>query len=248
MRKIKCGGQKPACLSCVKKGLDCCYDSIIKRRGPDKNPGGRVKNRELKDRKDGKSRSRRDGESGSGEDGVRSSEGRAMRFDSSLPPSMHGGSVPPGYPQYAQRPYLGNHGEVNGEDWQGMHASSLSKIGWQGDDRQSLHGSAPRFPISHADLPPPGSMHGNLAQHGIMQHDMSHIPSRQPLPTSEPPLIFEEAKRVLENGNRPGNGYGMRSEQWNAVSPTGVNKMGMRDLVSGYHDIMSQAEVLSQPT
>jgi len=40
----------------------------------------------------------------------------------------------------------------------------------------------------------------------------------------------------------------MRSEQWNAVSPTGVNKMGMRDLVSGYHDIMSQAEVLSQPT
>lgn len=44
-RKIKCGGQRPICENCEKKGLECVYDVIIKRRGPDKKPGGRMKKR-----------------------------------------------------------------------------------------------------------------------------------------------------------------------------------------------------------
>lgn len=53
-RKIKCGGQRPICLSCQKKGTECVYDVQVKRRGPDKNPGGRVKNREARAAMDGK--------------------------------------------------------------------------------------------------------------------------------------------------------------------------------------------------
>lgn len=45
-RKIKCGGQRPVCENCEKKGLQCVYDVIVKRRGPDKKPGGRMKKRQ----------------------------------------------------------------------------------------------------------------------------------------------------------------------------------------------------------
>lgn len=44
-RKIKCGGQRPVCENCEKKGLKCVYDVVVKRRGPDKKPGGRMKKR-----------------------------------------------------------------------------------------------------------------------------------------------------------------------------------------------------------
>ncbi|KAJ9113868.1 hypothetical protein QFC19_000061 [Naganishia cerealis] len=45
-RKIKCGGQRPICENCEKKGLECVYDVVVKRRGPDKQPGGRMKKRQ----------------------------------------------------------------------------------------------------------------------------------------------------------------------------------------------------------
>ncbi|KAJ9122817.1 hypothetical protein QFC24_004248 [Naganishia onofrii] len=44
-RKIKCGGQRPICENCEKKGLECVFDVVVKRRGPDKQPGGRMKKR-----------------------------------------------------------------------------------------------------------------------------------------------------------------------------------------------------------
>ncbi|KAJ7189857.1 hypothetical protein GGX14DRAFT_484326 [Mycena pura] len=43
-RKIRCDGAKPACHNCSKRTTssnDCNYDSLPKRRGPDKNPGAR---------------------------------------------------------------------------------------------------------------------------------------------------------------------------------------------------------------
>ncbi|KAF7314507.1 Zn(2)-C6 fungal-type domain-containing protein [Mycena kentingensis (nom. inval.)] len=40
-RKIRCDGAKPVCYNCTKRtgSNDCDYDSVPKRRGPDKNPG-----------------------------------------------------------------------------------------------------------------------------------------------------------------------------------------------------------------
>ncbi|KAG6831995.1 hypothetical protein H0H92_006030 [Tricholoma furcatifolium] len=43
-RKIRCDGAKPACHNCSKRATatgECSYDSIPKRRGPDKTPGAR---------------------------------------------------------------------------------------------------------------------------------------------------------------------------------------------------------------
>ena len=43
-RKIRCDGAKPICHNCGRRptgGSDCNYDSIPKRRGPDKTPGAR---------------------------------------------------------------------------------------------------------------------------------------------------------------------------------------------------------------
>ncbi|EJT45856.1 hypothetical protein A1Q1_05662 [Trichosporon asahii var. asahii CBS 2479] len=39
-RKVKCSGDKPLCTNCLKRGLNCHYDAFVKRRGPDKEPGG----------------------------------------------------------------------------------------------------------------------------------------------------------------------------------------------------------------
>ncbi|WOO81162.1 uncharacterized protein LOC62_03G004693 [Vanrija pseudolonga] len=46
-RKIRCSGERPGCVNCEKKGFKCAYDSFIKRRGPDKEPGGRLKPRSI---------------------------------------------------------------------------------------------------------------------------------------------------------------------------------------------------------
>lgn len=232
-------------MSCLKKGLDCCYDAVIKRRGPDKNPGGRVKNRDGKDSKDYKSRVRRPSESKRGDDtGANSGDGREMRYDSSLPPSMTGGSVPPaGYlPQYAPKPYSNHPGEMNGHgligEWNGvpdMHGQPPVKMPWL-----EANPGAPMYP--------PHAQQAGLHVHGMLlgHSDTSHLTHRQPLPVAEPPLTFEEARRVLEPGNhRPDNASSVRSNVW-TVSPTGGSKMGMRDLVSGYHDIMSQAEMITR--
>ncbi|KAF9454801.1 hypothetical protein P691DRAFT_716672 [Macrolepiota fuliginosa MF-IS2] len=43
-RKIRCDGAKPVCHNCGRRtagNSECSYDSVPKRRGPDKNPGGR---------------------------------------------------------------------------------------------------------------------------------------------------------------------------------------------------------------
>jgi hypothetical protein len=40
LRKVKCTGEKPACSGCETKGLSCKYDTVVKRRGPDKLRGG----------------------------------------------------------------------------------------------------------------------------------------------------------------------------------------------------------------
>ncbi|EJU04995.1 hypothetical protein DACRYDRAFT_93371 [Dacryopinax primogenitus] len=46
-RKIKCNGEKPICENCIRRGTICEYDAQPRRRGPDKNPGGRVRKKEL---------------------------------------------------------------------------------------------------------------------------------------------------------------------------------------------------------
>ncbi|WVQ81781.1 hypothetical protein IAT38_003906 [Cryptococcus sp. DSM 104549] len=46
-KKVKCPGEKPTCSNCVRKGLECVYPSMIRRRGPDKRPGGRLKRSDL---------------------------------------------------------------------------------------------------------------------------------------------------------------------------------------------------------
>ena len=48
-RKIRCDGGKPTCTNCIKRSaskphgdeIECSYDAIPKRRGPDRNPGAR---------------------------------------------------------------------------------------------------------------------------------------------------------------------------------------------------------------
>jgi hypothetical protein len=46
-RKIRCDGAKPGCEVCVKRGITGCnYDTAPKRRGPDRQPGGRQRLRE----------------------------------------------------------------------------------------------------------------------------------------------------------------------------------------------------------
>ncbi|CAE6452579.1 unnamed protein product [Rhizoctonia solani] len=44
-RKIKCGGEQPACRNCVRIEVACHYDTEPKRRGPDKRPGTRTRTR-----------------------------------------------------------------------------------------------------------------------------------------------------------------------------------------------------------
>jgi Fungal Zn(2)-Cys(6) binuclear cluster domain len=40
-RKIRCDSTRPKCQNCNKRGNDCVYDKVPKRRGPDKRPGTR---------------------------------------------------------------------------------------------------------------------------------------------------------------------------------------------------------------
>ncbi|KAH9029572.1 hypothetical protein EDB85DRAFT_2250787 [Lactarius pseudohatsudake] len=40
-RKIRCDSTRPKCQNCLKRGNDCAYDKVPKRRGPDKCPGTR---------------------------------------------------------------------------------------------------------------------------------------------------------------------------------------------------------------
>ncbi|KZT22191.1 hypothetical protein NEOLEDRAFT_672912 [Neolentinus lepideus HHB14362 ss-1] len=40
-RKIRCDSTRPMCHNCVKRGNECEYDPVPKRRGPDKHPGTR---------------------------------------------------------------------------------------------------------------------------------------------------------------------------------------------------------------
>lgn len=40
-RKIRCDSTRPMCQNCIKRGNDCIYDKVPKRRGPDKRPGTR---------------------------------------------------------------------------------------------------------------------------------------------------------------------------------------------------------------
>ena len=40
-RKIRCDSSRPNCQNCIKRGNECVYDKVPKRRGPDKRPGTR---------------------------------------------------------------------------------------------------------------------------------------------------------------------------------------------------------------
>jgi hypothetical protein len=40
-RKIRCDSTRPNCQNCIKRGNECLYDKVPKRRGPDKRPGTR---------------------------------------------------------------------------------------------------------------------------------------------------------------------------------------------------------------
>ncbi|KAI0694263.1 hypothetical protein BC835DRAFT_1015031 [Cytidiella melzeri] len=40
-RKIRCDSTRPVCNNCTRRGNDCEYDAVPKRRGPDKRPGTR---------------------------------------------------------------------------------------------------------------------------------------------------------------------------------------------------------------
>ncbi|KAF8189550.1 hypothetical protein K438DRAFT_2019010 [Mycena galopus ATCC 62051] len=40
-RKIRCDSNRPSCNNCVRRKNDCVYDTVPKRRGPDKRPGTR---------------------------------------------------------------------------------------------------------------------------------------------------------------------------------------------------------------
>ncbi|KAI0283220.1 hypothetical protein BC826DRAFT_920716 [Russula brevipes] len=40
-RKIRCDSTRPNCQNCIKRGNECVYDKVPKRRGPDKRPGTR---------------------------------------------------------------------------------------------------------------------------------------------------------------------------------------------------------------
>ena len=40
-RKIRCDSTRPKCQNCLKRGKDCVFDKVRKRRGPDKRPGMR---------------------------------------------------------------------------------------------------------------------------------------------------------------------------------------------------------------
>ena len=39
-RKVKCPGQRPLCSNCDKRQETCVYERTIRRRGPDRQPGG----------------------------------------------------------------------------------------------------------------------------------------------------------------------------------------------------------------
>ncbi|WVQ86237.1 hypothetical protein IAT38_008405 [Cryptococcus sp. DSM 104549] len=45
IRKIKCTTERPCCTNCTRKGHTCTYPTKIRRRGPDKNPGARLRSR-----------------------------------------------------------------------------------------------------------------------------------------------------------------------------------------------------------
>ena len=40
-RKIRCDSTRPKCQNCLKRGNECVFDKVPKRRGPDKRPGTR---------------------------------------------------------------------------------------------------------------------------------------------------------------------------------------------------------------
>lgn len=40
-RKIRCDSTRPVCHNCTRRGNECEYDAVPKRRGPDKRPGTR---------------------------------------------------------------------------------------------------------------------------------------------------------------------------------------------------------------
>lgn len=40
-RKIRCDSTRPTCHNCTRRGNECEYDAVPKRRGPDKRPGTR---------------------------------------------------------------------------------------------------------------------------------------------------------------------------------------------------------------
>lgn len=42
-RKIRCDSTRPVCNNCVRRSNPCEYDAVPKRRGPDKNPGTRLR-------------------------------------------------------------------------------------------------------------------------------------------------------------------------------------------------------------
>ncbi|KAL7421660.1 hypothetical protein Q5752_003429 [Cryptotrichosporon argae] len=46
LRKVRCSGERPACAHCTKRGDECSYDATVRRRGPDKQQGARIKHRQ----------------------------------------------------------------------------------------------------------------------------------------------------------------------------------------------------------
>ncbi|WVO16146.1 hypothetical protein L204_103816 [Cryptococcus depauperatus] len=45
IKKVKCPGDRPQCSNCTRKDRICTYPAVVRRRGPDKHPGGRLKNK-----------------------------------------------------------------------------------------------------------------------------------------------------------------------------------------------------------
>lgn len=65
-RKIRCDSTRPGCENCARRSTQCEYDSVPKRRGPDKKPGTRrrsCKKRPIDDASSGSTRRRRRGRS-----------------------------------------------------------------------------------------------------------------------------------------------------------------------------------------
>lgn len=246
--------------------MDCCYDLVVKRRGPDKNPGGRVKNRELREKR----------ASGAAEDSTRrpasfANDGRTHPYaggPSNL--SYHSvpdmGRAPPSYSHsVSTSTSLPSHGPATAGFGHLTHniATDRNQSGWRSVPSSSApQGQHGVIEIEHTS-PVGATSFQTPIQIGAGSAVSPTYTQQNVSSSGEPPLTLEEAKRVLDFSSS-GNPHSLSEKHplyssslpaphpplsaWgeSGPSPTGGSKMGLQDLVSDYQDIMNQAEFMGR--